>query len=221
MDTDGLLRDALVMAEATEQEQRERPKLLINLGSGPKGAAPMPALFADWQELRVDADIKTAPDLLADITDLSAIETGSADAVYMAHCLEHLYLHQAGAAIREIYRILADHGFLCLIVPDLQSLAEFFAKDRLHEVVYTSPAGPITAHDIIFGFTPLLARGNFGMAHRCGFTPTLLVRTLREAPFAEVVLRRRANTYELLALATKRKAASDAEREALLQALEP
>lgn len=209
------------MDETLGHDPRQRSKLLINLGSGPKGAAWLPAMFADWRELRVDADANAAPDLLADVTDLSAIESGSADAVWMAHCLEHLYMHQVGTAIAEIYRVLADHGFLCLTVPDLQGLAEFIAGDRLHEVVYKSPAGPVTAHDILFGYTPFLAHGHFGMAHRCGFTPTLLLRKLQEVPFAEVMLRRRPSSYELAAVATKRKPGSDAEREALLAALEP
>ena len=92
----------------------------------------------------MDADAGAAPDLLADVTDLSAIESGSVDAVYSAHCLEHLYLHQVGTAIGEAYRILGDDGFLCLIVPDLQAIAEYIVNDKLHEVVYQSPAGPVT-----------------------------------------------------------------------------
>src|SRR5439155_12181018 len=131
------------------------------------------------------------PDILADITDLSAIETGSVDAICSAHCLEHLYLHQVGKAVAEAYRILADDGFYCLIVPDLQAIADFIATDRLHEVVYEAPAGPVVAHDMLYGFGPALAEGRLAMAHRCGFTPTLLLQKLQEAPFAEIVLRRR------------------------------
>jgi SAM-dependent methyltransferase len=199
--------------------QDQRPKLLVNLGSGPKGGAWLPAMFAKWRELRVDIDATVAPDILADVTDLSAIESGSADAVWSAHCLEHLYLFQVGAAIAEAYRILSDDGFFCMIVPDLQAIAEYIASDRLHEVVYQSPAGPVLAHDIVFGFGPHLAQGRTAMAHNCGFTPTLLLQKLREAPFAEIVLRRRAN-HELAAVACKRAAAGDAEREALLAALQ-
>jgi SAM-dependent methyltransferase len=153
------------------------------------------------------------------MTDLSAIETGSVDAVWSAHCLEHLYLHQVGPAIAEIHRILAEDGFACLIVPDLQMLAEYIVNDKLHEVVYQSAAGPVTAHDTIFGFGPYLARGQHAMAHHCGFTPGLLIRKIQEAPFAEIVMRRRAN-HELAAIASKRPAAGEGQREALLAALE-
>jgi hypothetical protein len=57
------------------------------------------------------------------------------------------------------------------------------------------------------------------MAHRCGFTPSVLVRELQKSPFAEIILRRRTGA-ELAAVARKRPPASDAEREALLEALE-
>ncbi|HVC55264.1 MAG TPA: methyltransferase domain-containing protein [Stellaceae bacterium] len=204
------------MSDTVENQQRTR--LLVNLGSGPKGAARLPPVFAAWRQVRVDVDPKAAPDILADITDLSAIATGSVDAVWAAHCIEHLYLHQVGTAILEAHRILADDGFLCIIVPDLQSIAQYLASDRLHEVVYESPAGPVIAHDMIFGFGPLLARGWSSMAHKCGFTPTLLLQKLQGAPFAEIVLRRRAN-QELAALACKRAPADSAERDALIASL--
>src|SRR6266446_8250499 len=113
------------MSDRPEPHQGKRTKLLVNLGSGPKGSAWLPAMFADWRELRVDIDAKVTPDILADVTDLSAIESGSVDAVWSAHCLEHLYLYEVGAAIAEIYRILSDDGFLCVVVTDLQTIAEF------------------------------------------------------------------------------------------------
>jgi hypothetical protein len=207
------------MDDTSVFDQQTRARLLVNLGSGPKDLAWLPAMFADWRELRVDSDPSAAPDLLADITDLSAIETGSIDAIWSAHCLEHLYLHQVGGAIAEMHRILADDGFMCLIVPDLQVLAEYIVNDKLHEVVYQSAAGPVTAHDILFGYGPYIAQGHSRMAHRCGFTPGLLVRELQKSPFAEIILRRRPN-HELAAVARKRPPATDAEREALLEALE-
>ena len=207
------------MDDTSGYDQQNRPRLLVNLGSGPKGSTYLPAMFANWRELRVDTDATAAPDLLADITDLSAIETGAVDAIWAAHCLEHLYLHQVGGAIAEMDRILAEDGFLCLIVPDLQVLGDYIVNDRLHEVVYQSAAGPVTAHDILFGYGPYIAQGYGGMAHRCGFTPGLLVRELQKSPFAEIILRRRPN-HELAAVARKRPPASDTEREALLEMLE-
>ena len=207
------------MSDPPQHEPGNRPKLFVNLGSGPKGSAWLPSMFADWREVRVDIDAKVAPDILADITDLSSIESGSVNAVWAAHCLEHLYLYQVGTAIAEVFRILSDDGFLCLIVPDLLAIAEYIVNDRLHEVVYESQAGPVTAHDMIFGFGPYLAQGNPHMAHNCGFTPTVLLQNLQTVPFAEIVMRRRAN-QELAAVACKRPADGDSARDAFLAALE-
>lgn len=207
------------MSDLPVRQPEQQRRLLVNLGSGAKGTTMLPGAFAGWRELRVDSDPRAAPDLLADATDLSAIESGSVDAVWTAHCIEHLYLHQVSRVIAEIYRILADHGFLCVIVPDLQAIAEYIAEDRLHEVAYESAAGPVTAHDMLFGFGPFLAQGHHTMAHRCGFTPTLLAKKLQEVPFAEIVMRRRPN-QELAAVACKRAAADEATRQALLSRLE-
>jgi SAM-dependent methyltransferase len=199
------------MSDTPAQEPVERPKLLVNLGSGPRGNSSLPPRLAGWQELRVDADSRVEPDLVADITDLSSIADGSVDAAWASHCLEHLYLHQTAQAVREIHRILREDGVFCLVVPDLQAIAHFIAEDRLHEVIYQSPAGPVTAHDMLFGFGAHLAAGRPMMGHRCGFTPTLL----HQAPFAEVVLRRRSN-HELAGIACKQPTGGEAQRAELL-----
>src|SRR5579864_4756013 len=123
------------MSDSPLHQPDKRPNLVVNLGCGPKGAARLPAMFGDWRELRVDVDAQVAPDILADVTDLSAIETGSVDAVWSAHCLEHLFLFEVGKAITEAFRILGNDGFLCVVVPDLLAIGEYLANDRLHEVV--------------------------------------------------------------------------------------
>jgi SAM-dependent methyltransferase len=207
------------MDDTLEPRPDTRPKLLVDLGSGMKGTARLPAMFAEWRHLRIDSDAGVAPDLLADVTDLSAIESGSADAVWSAHCFEHLYLFEVGQAITEAYRILNDDGFLCAIVPDLQAIAEYIVADQLHQAVDESPAGPVIAHDVIFGYGPHLAQGHFELARKCGFTPNLLLEKVREAPFADIMMQRRQNR-ELVVVACKKPPADDAEREALLTALE-
>lgn len=194
-------------------------RLLVNAGCGPIGAR-LPAVFDDWQELRVDVDPAVKPNIVASITDLSAIPSRSADAVWSAHCIEHLFAHDVSRALAEFHRILADDGFACVIVPDLQAIAQYIGSDRLHETIYQSAAGPITAHDMIYGLGSAIARGSTSMAHRCGFTPTVMLETLKQLPFAEIILRRRRN-LELAAIARKQADPADtATREALIAALE-
>lgn len=194
-------------------------RLLINAGCGPLGGGRVPAWFGAWRQFRVDLDPTVQPDLVASITDLSGIPDEFADAVWSAHCLEHLYAHEVVTALGEFRRVLKPTGFLCLMVPDLQAAAVRVSQDQLHETLYESPAGPVTPHDMLFGFGPALARGHTHMAHRCGFTPTVLGQRLHEAGFAETVLRRRVAAFELAALGFKTPLASPAERNALMSDL--
>jgi SAM-dependent methyltransferase len=179
-------------------------RILINAGSGEPGGGQLPGLFASWRQVRVDIDPEAAPDIVADITDMAPIASGVADAVWTAHCVEHLYEHDVPRAMSEIRRVLRIAGLI--------------AEDRMHEVLYMSAAGPITPHDIVFGHGPALARGQLAMAHRCGFTPTAMTRALAAAGFGGYALLRRP-TFELAAVVRKRDWAEVAERDALLAAL--
>jgi hypothetical protein len=72
---------------------------------------------------------------------------------------------------------------------------------------------------MIFGFSRDLASGHPKMAHNCGFTAGVLLQKMREAQFAEIILRRRP-TLEIAAVAWKRASSDNAGREALLDALQ-
>ena len=197
-----------------------RERVLVNVGCGPRNSSSLPKYFDTWQQLRVDVDPSVQPDILADLTDLSPIPDASADAVWAAHCIEHLYAHQVKLALAEFRRVLREDGFVCVIVPDLQIVAQYVAADRLHEALYDSPAGPVTPHDILFGFGAAIASGRTSMAHRCGFTPSMLQRCFNELPYGEVLLRRRSADLELVAVARAIPARDEAERATLMAALE-
>jgi SAM-dependent methyltransferase len=193
-------------------------KIYANLGCGPRGVGRSGLVFNGWRELRVDIEPAVEPDILADITDLSPIASASMDGVWSSHCLEHLYQHEVVIALSEFRRILNPQGVACILVPDLQAIASFIAADRLNETVYEAPAGPITAHDVVFGFGKEVARGFTHMAHRCGFTPSVMVDCLRTAGFDQFVVIRRSN-FELAALAHKTGWRTAEEREAMAHPL--
>jgi SAM-dependent methyltransferase len=201
-----------------EPHPAPQPPVFLNAGCGAGGRNAVPAYFHAWRQIRVDLNPDVAPDLVASVTDLAAIPDGSMDAVWSAHCLEHLFAHQVPVALGEFHRVLNPTGFACIIVPDVQAIAGWIAEDRLHETVYESPAGPVTAHDILWGHGPAVARGDTAMAHRCGFTPTLFLERLNAAHFAEIVLRRRSN-LELAGLALRQATGGTARREFLLAEL--
>jgi SAM-dependent methyltransferase len=205
-------------ALATPLQSPGEGPVLANLGCGPKGAGRLPAMFSSWRELRVDADTAARPDLVADLTDLSAMASGSVQGVWCSHCIEHLHRHEVPVALAEIRRILAPEGFACISTPDLQTVARFIAADQMDQPIYESASGPVCAHDVVFGFGPAVARGQTYMAHRCGFTPSSFTRALEEAHFGQFAVLRRPNV-ELVAVAHRSGWASAADRDRLIDRL--
>jgi SAM-dependent methyltransferase len=194
---------------------------VLNLGCGPKGDAPLPALFDGWAEIRVDSEPAVDPDYVGSMVDLRMIDDAAVDAVFCSHSLEHLPLHQVQTALGEIRRVLRGDGIFVAVVPNLEGCARAILADRLHLVVAESPAGPITPHDMIYGLTAALAAGHDGMAHRCGFTPTMLQAELERA-FPEVAVRRRDERNEIVGVARKTKGQGiDPELDALVPRTDP
>lgn len=157
-----------------------------------------------WCEIRFDIAESANPDIVGTMTDMSGIVDSSVDAIFSSHNIEHLYPHEVPVALKEFLRILKPNGFLVVTCPDLQSVCTLVADDKLTEMAYDSPAGPIAPIDILFGYRPELERGNFYMAHRCGFTEKVLTGTLQAGGFIAIAsCRRPPPFYELWAVATK------------------
>ncbi|MBW8815392.1 MAG: class I SAM-dependent methyltransferase [Caulobacterales bacterium] len=163
----------------------------------------------DWDEVRLDIDPAVEPDIVASMTDMSAVPNGAMDAVYSSHNLEHLYPFEVEVALKEFARVLGPDGFAVVTCPDLQATAQLVLEDRLLETAYESPAGPISALDILYGHRAALARGNLFMAHRCGFTARALSQVLRGCGFGSVIVRRRPAHFDIWAVATRASAAPE------------
>jgi SAM-dependent methyltransferase len=179
-------------------------KKFLHVGCGSARQENTTAEFSlsHWEELRFDIDASVSPDYVGSIVDMSAIEDSFVDAIYSSHNIEHLYAHEVAAALAEFKRVLKGDGFLVLTCPDLQEVAKLVADDKLTEPAYNSPAGPITPLDIMYGFRPSIAQGNTHMAHRCGFTETVLKGTLIANGFSTVAIMRRPSAYDLWAVAS-------------------
>jgi SAM-dependent methyltransferase len=196
--------------------------IFLNVGCGPINAhdhVPAYLRSAEWCEVRLDLDPATEPDIVASITDLSCILSDSVDGIWSSHNLEHLYPHQVNMALKEFQRVLKPSGFIYLKVPDIQLVAEIIVSKGLESVAYESPAGPITPLDMIYGHTASLAAGNEYMAHKTGFSPTLLRDLLARAGFGFGVLKRK-EIFELSALVFKNDAPDDPARDRILAELE-
>ena len=184
------------MADDDSPSASERPsgpsKIVLNVGCGYPSSQGLHSTFKnpEWRELRLDINPAVGPDILCSITDMHPVATGSIDAIWSSHNLEHLHRHEVPVALAEFKRVLRPGGQMLLTLPDLQRIAELVAADGLEDEAYSSPAGPITPLDMIYGHSPSLARGNHHMAHKTGFTARSLGRLLSEAGFVGMTLRR-------------------------------
>jgi SAM-dependent methyltransferase len=192
-------------AEVGRNEQQDAVQVL-HVGCGVHHRGKLPPVFHDgWREIRLDIDPEVHPDVVASITDMSAISDGVVDAVYSSHNIEHLYPHDVPVALQEMRRVLKSSGFALIKLPDLQEVARHIAAGNLEEPLYISPMGPITPLDILYGHRPSLASGNAFMAHRTGFSGETLGAALIRAGFAAVLVQRDLPAFCLTAVAFRSK----------------
>lgn len=164
---------------------------ILHAGCG--GAKRVPE-WLEGEETRLDIDPRAKPDIVASITDMGDI--GEFDVVYCAHTVEHLYPHQVDTALREFRRVLKPGGWAYVIVPDLEGIK----PDR--EIVYYCKDGPVTGHDMYFGYEPALETHPL-MAHHSGFVRETLEQALWDAGFTGAGCGRVAPMFELLGAAVK------------------
>jgi SAM-dependent methyltransferase len=155
------------------------------------GNGKLPLRFEGWGQVRLDIDPDTTPDIVASMASMPAVASGSVDAVYSSHALEHLHAHEVLPALGEFWRVLRSGGFVLLNVPDLQAAALYIMEDRLDERIplQVGIKGP-SAHDLCYGHGPSIASGNPYMAHHTGFTARSLGEHLAKAGFSNVEVTR-------------------------------
>jgi ubiquinone/menaquinone biosynthesis C-methylase UbiE len=178
-------------------------KTVLHVGCGPVDASPLHATFRtpDWRELRLDIDPAVKPDIVGSMTDMHAVPAASVDAIWSSHNIEHLEAHDVAVALAEFRRVLKPACFALIVTPDLQEVCRHVAEGRLEDTLYTVPAGPIAAIDILYGWRRELAQGRHYMAHRTGFTRDTLKTRLKDAGFAPVAVQANPKALELTAIA--------------------
>jgi ubiquinone/menaquinone biosynthesis C-methylase UbiE len=163
-------------------------KVMLHVGCGPRGSGVLPPEFqtADWFEVRLDIAPEVDPDIVANIADMPEVGTATVDGIWSSHNLEHVFSHEVPLVLGEFRRVLRPGGLAHIQVPDITVPAKAIAHGRLEAVLYSSPAGPVTAIDMLYGFRPAIERGEHFMAHRTAFTKSTMSSKLTDAGFTEV-----------------------------------
>ena len=169
--------DAQLRALGVDRSSRG---LRLNIGAGP-GKVP------GW----IGIDLEGA-DLALNLRWGLPFADGAADLAYSSHCLEHQYLADALATLREIHRVLAPGGRVRLVVPDMETYArayvendrDFFAERR--RTWHWVPEG-LTPLMTVIGYAGAGTRSmDAGDYHRYGYDFATLEFLLRRVGFAAV-----------------------------------
>ena len=179
-------------------------KTFLHVGCGPETKSQTRGFNNDgWKEIRFDIDKNVNPDIVGTLTDMKLVKTNSVDAIYSSHNIEHVFPHEVPIVLKEFHRVLKDDGMVVLKCPDLQSVCEAVVNDKLLEPLYESPAGPISPIDILYGYRKAIAQGNEYMAHKGGFTYSVLKGAFEEAGFKLHYGGKNPRAYELFIVSFK------------------
>ncbi len=189
-----------------------RTRNVLHTGCGTYSTQKLHPIFGGhgWHETRLDIDGSVRPDIVCSVHDMTAfVPSGAYDAIWSSHHIEHLHAHEVPLAFKEICRVLKADGFALLRCPDLESVAETLLRDGPDHTAYLSPAGPISALDMLYGHGASIADGKMAMRHHTGFTADRLGRLLIDAGFAEVHTKR-STDFDLWAVAFREMATPSA-----------
>lgn len=124
--------------------------------------------------IRVDADSKCCPDILADARDLAGVPDNHYDEVYAAHLLEHFDPEETFSVLMEWKRVLKPGGLLVVVVPDVGWAIKAWAAGTINDCCLMK---------VIFGSDP---KANEFMRHKNIFWDKKLKRFLFITGFVEI-----------------------------------
>jgi predicted SAM-dependent methyltransferase len=201
-----------ILEAATPPRSSAAPLLRLNVGCASTVAAkwtnidncptiwlaqrPLLWQLADWLRL-IPTDMKTAPTWAPRVTIADArrhlpFPSGTVDAIYSSHFLEHLSREEAICFLREARRTLKPGGLIRTVVPDLSHLVGRYqqaraagdehAADHLFDDLWVVDR---TLHRYPAWFRPVKAflRTNL---HKCMYDERLLTALLRGQGFTDI-----------------------------------
>ena len=163
---------------------------VLNVGGG--GSRDLPPLYRGWQQDLLDIDPAVKPDLCCDAKQLKTLPRGTYDAVFCSHNLEHFYHHEVPVVLAGMRHVLKRNGFVHLAVPDVAALMEAVVNGKrdIMDTWYTVAAGPIRFHDVLYGWSREVERGNRYYCHLTNFTEKSLTKVLHDAKFTDLYVAR-------------------------------
>ena len=188
-------------SSAAADSQAEKNVLVAGISSEVPNPLHKAFRAGKWQVKHIDPNAQLNPDFCGVITDMKQVKSGSMDAVWCPHILQRFFCHDTATGLRECFRVIRDGGFLLVAVPNAQKAAAWLAHSRHQEALYNAPAGSVTALDVLYGFSPAIAKGNMHMMHRTAFTPESLGTALRDAGFTNIKVQ--AENFEITAVGYK------------------
>lgn len=180
-------------------------KSVLNVGGGTKKIA-IPPHYDEWHHYLLDIAAGDDVDLVLDARKLSTLEANQFDAIYCSHNLEHYDPRDGLTVLAGFLHVLKPDGYAEINVPDMTSVLRTMVERNLDidDVLYMSNGGPITVHDVVYGWRAQMERSGVDFyAHRRGFTAQALRRTLDQAGFAHVVVDVSEPAFNIRALAFK------------------
>ena len=166
---------------------RESAKRVLNVGGGE--GRNLPAHFDGWEQHLLDINPDVKPDICLDALEMRTLDAGAYEAVVCSHTLEHFYHHDVPKVLSGFLHVLKNGGFVEIVVPNIAHWLRTLRENDLDiGDVYYRTAGnqPVTFHDVLYGWGPVMAQGNLYYAHKCAFTPVLLGESMRSAGFDQI-----------------------------------
>jgi predicted SAM-dependent methyltransferase len=145
-------------------------RVWLNLGSG---ASPYPHF------INIDINLARRPDMWLDVRHGTPFASGTVDAIYTRHVLEHFYHDELTRVLRDARRVLRPRGGIRILVPSLEVACRAYLEGD-DSVLMTFPR-------------PYRSRGGRTVnllfcdgQHRMGFDFSLMQELLEEAGFSDV-----------------------------------